>query len=92
MDFLTSNMGLLGGGGATAIILWILKKVPNEKLYDFVENVFEKIGICCTLGITRISVTKKYWNSTIEPWVIDLLDNTCAAAINGFIKGLKSDN
>ena len=37
MEFLTSNIGLLGGGGATAVVLFILKKIPNEKIYD---NVF----------------------------------------------------
>ena len=92
MDFLFSNVGLLGGGGATAVVLWALKKIPNEKIYDLVEKVFESIGRICTLNLSRWNFTKKYWNSTIEPYLIDLIDNTVGAAVNGLIKGLKSDN
>ena len=92
MDFLFSNVGLLGGSGATAVILWALKKIPNEKIYNCVEKAFESIGRICTLNLSRWSFTKKYWNNTVEPYLIDLIDNTVGAAVNGLIKGLKSDN
>jgi len=91
MEFLTNNLGLLGGGGATAVILFVLKKIPNYKIYDCVEKVFESIGRICTLNLSRWSVTKKYW-SVVEDYLIDLIDNTAGAAVNGLIKGLKSDN
>ena len=91
MDFLTNNLGLLGGGGATAVILFVLKKIPNEKIYSNVEKVFESIGRICTLNLSRWAFTKKYW-SVVEDYLIDLIDNTVGAAVNGLIKGLKSDD
>ena len=91
MDFLFSNVGLLGGSGATAVILWALKKIPNEKIYECVEKVFESIGRICTLNLSRWSFTKKYWG-VVEDYLIDLIDNTVGAAVNGLIKGLKSDD
>ena len=91
MDFLFSNVGLLGGGGATAVILWALKKIPNEKIYECVEKVFEAIGRICTLNLSRWNFTKKYWG-VVEDYLIDLIDNTVGAAVNGLIKGLKSDD
>ena len=91
MDFLFSNVGLLGGGGATAVVLWALKKIPNEKIYNCVEKVFESIGRICTLNLSRWNFTKKYWG-VVEDYLIDLIDNTAGAAVNGLIKGLKSDD
>ena len=89
--FLTGNMGLLAGGGTAGLILWVLKKVPNETIYSSVEKLFKGMGMTVTLGLGKWKLTKKYWNNTIEPWLIDLVDNTVGAAVNGFIKGLRSD-
>jgi hypothetical protein len=91
LSFLTSNVGLLAGGGTAGIMLWVLKKVPNDKIYNSVEKLFKGLGVAMTLGLGKFKLTKKYWNSTIEPWVIDLVENTIGAAVNGFVKGLRSD-
>ena len=91
LSFLTGNVGLLAGGGTAGIILWVLKKVPNDKIYNSVEKLFKGLGVAMTLGLGKFKLTKKYWNSTIEPWVIDLVENTIGAAVNGFVKGLRSD-
>ncbi len=91
LESLMSNTGMLIGGSATAIILWVLKKVPNEKICDLVEGFFYGIGKAITLGVSKWSVTKKFWNKTIEPWFIDLLDNMVGGAIRGFIRGLRVD-
>ena len=88
----TSNSGLLIGGGSAAIVLWVLKKVPNESICNVVETTFESLGKVMTLGLGRFGATKKFWNSTIEPWFIDLVDNVFGSAVRGFIKGLRSDN
>ncbi len=44
-----------------------------------------------TLGLSSWSATKGIWNKVIEPWFIDVVDNTVGACIRGFIKGLRSD-
>jgi len=91
LSFLTNNVGLLAGGGTAGIMLWVLKKVPNDKIYNSVEKLFKGLGVAMTLGLGKFKLTKKYWNSTVEPWVIDLVENTVGAAVNGFVKGLRSD-
>ena len=91
LSFLTGNVGLLAGGGTAGIILWALKKVPNDKIASKVEKVFYWMGSSMTLGLAKWSVTKKVWNSTIEPWLVDLIDNVLGSAVKGLIKGLRSD-
>ena len=86
------NLTLLLGGGSAAIALWVLKKIPNTKIYDTVRTVCYRAGTVMTLGLAKWSWSKKIWNQAVEPYFIDLLENTVGAAINGFIDGLKSDN
>tara|TARA_R100000005_G_C4980861_1_gene190652 strand:- start:406 stop:690 length:285 start_codon:yes stop_codon:yes gene_type:complete len=91
LSFLTSNVGLVVGGGTAAAVLFVLKKVPNKKIASKVEKLFYWAGSAVTLGLSKWSVTKKVWNSTIEPWFVDLVDNLVGSAIKGFINGLRSD-
>ena len=88
----TSNSGLLMGGGTAAVVLWVLKKVPNESICSVVETTFESLGKVMTLGLAKWKMTKSVWNKTIEPWFIDLVDNIFGSMIRGFIKGLRSDD
>ena len=88
MDFLGLGLGLGGSG----IALFILKKIPNEKICAFVEGSFEKLGVLLTAGLTKFKWTKNLWNKTIEPYFIDLVDNVAGGALRGLIKGLRSDN
>ena len=92
MECLTNNLTLLAGGTTGGLVLWLLKRIPNDKIYDFIEGTFYKFGVVATLGMTKWKLTKKLWNSTIEPYCVDLLDNTIGAAVKGFIEGLRSDN
>jgi len=92
MDFLTNNLALIGGGSATAIAMIILKLIPNDKICAFVETFFFGLGRTITLGLAKWSYTRKVWNATVEPYLVDLLDNTIAASLRGFIKGLRVDN
>lgn len=91
MDFLTNNLNLILGGSATTITLWILKRIPNEDLYSWVKAGCRTLGVVMTLGLAKWKVTKNVWNATIEPYFIDLLNNTVKAAVDGFIEGLRSD-
>ncbi len=88
----TNNSGLLVGGGTAGIILFVLKKVPNDQLANVVETAAETCGTVMTAGLSKWSFSKKFWNSTIEPWFIDLFDNVMGGIIRGFVKGLRSDN
>ena len=45
-----------------------------------------------TLGLGKWQFSKKVWNSQIEPWFIDIIDNVFGAMVRGFIKGLRSYN
>ena len=90
-NVVSNNTGLLAGGGTAGIILWVLKKVPNKEISNMVETFFYGCGRAMTLGLGKWSVTKKFWNSTVEPWFIDLFDNVVGGAVRGFIKGLRVD-
>ena len=88
----SGNSGMIVGGGASAVVLWVLKKVPNEHICGVIETAFESLGKVMTLGLGKWKITKSVWNSTIEPWFVDLIDNVFGSMVRGFIKGLRSDN
>ena len=92
LGFLTNNSNLFIGGGVAGLIAWVLKKVPNEQIANIVETFFYGIGKTITLGLSKWSVSKKYWNQIVEPWFVDLVDNVFGGAVRGFIKGLRIDN
>ena len=88
----SGNSGLLMGGGTAGIILFVLKKVPNDQIANMVETFEETCRKVITLGLGKWSFSKKFWNGTVEPWFIDLFDNVMGGLVRGFIKGLRSDN
>lgn len=91
--FFVSKVAVYAGGTSAAFVLaWIMKKIPNDKIKVFVGEFFYKLGVLLTLGLTKWKYTKGFWNSVIEPWFIDLLDNVIGEAVKQFIKGLRSDN
>ena len=92
MEFLTNNLNLLAGGGASALTLWALNLIPNKDIQEWVGAAGYWLGTVATLGLSKWKLTRKVWNSTIEPYVIDLLDNTVNTFIKNLIKGMKSDN
>tara|TARA_R100000808_G_scaffold19970_1_gene43261 strand:+ start:557 stop:853 length:297 start_codon:yes stop_codon:yes gene_type:complete len=92
LGVLGNNSGLLMGGGSAAIVLWVLKKIPNEHICSVIETACESVGRVMTLNLSKWSATKKVWNSTIEPYFIDLVDNVFGSIVRGFIKGLRIDN
>ena len=92
MEFITQNLGMWIGGGASAVALWVLKRIPNDDLYSWVETGAYWAGSVLTLGLGKWRLTRKIWASTIEPYFIDLVDNTAGAAVKGFIEGLRSDD
>ena len=92
MEFIMNNLTLLAGGTSAGIVLWLLKRKPNDKIYDVVENASFALGSLLTLRLSKMKWTKDLWNATIEPYFVDLIDNTVGAFVQGFINGLRSDD
>ena len=91
-SFVQGNVNMIVGGAATTGALWALKKIPNNQIKARVHDSCMALGTALTLGMTKWSLTKNLWNKTIEPYFIDLVDNVVGGAIEGFIKGLRSDD
>lgn len=91
LGFVGNNTGLIAGGGTAAIVLWVLKRVPNDYICELVESFFYGLGKAMTLGLSKWKMTKGVWNKTIEPWFVDLIDNIVGGALRGFIQGLRVD-
>ena len=92
-EFLSSQLlTYVGGAGFVTLILYILKQIPNDKIKSVVGKFFYTLGVTMTLGLSKWKYTKTIWNSTIEPWFIDLVDNLIGEAVKQFISGLRTDN
>ena len=92
MEIITNHLMGIIISGVSALALWGLKKIPNEAIYSKVESVGFWAGSALTLGLSKWKLTKDIWNKTVEPYFVDLVDNTAGAAVKGFIKGLRSDS
>ena len=88
----TNNSTLIVGGGTSALVLWALKKVPNEQIENICKTFFYGLGRTMTLGLGKWKVTKKIWNQTVEVYFIDLISNVVLGSFKGFLSGLRSDN
>ena len=88
----TNNSTLIVGGGASAIVLWALKKVPNEQIENICKTFFYGLGRTMTLGLGKWKFTKGVWGKTVEPYFIDLISNVVLCSFKGLISGLRSDN
>ena len=97
-----------------ATILFLLKQANNEKVkivvkYPFyllavgISKTFYGIGIVITKAMSSNKVTAAIWNSGVEPYLIDLIDNVVNGILdgveevfnalrNGLFEGLRSDN
>ena len=92
LSFLTGNIGLLAGVGSAGVTLTILKMVPNAKIYSWVEKSGFAVGRCLTLGLSSSkSPLKKIWNSKIEHWFVDAIENIFGALVHGILRGLRID-
>ena len=85
-------LGYVGGITATAVVAWVLKKIPNATLKAKFGAFMYGAGVACTLGLAKWKWTKKIWNKTLEPWVIDAIDNIIVTGVAKFVDGLRSDN
>lgn len=66
--------------------------LPNKEIQKMLTKAFYACGVCLTLGASKSRMVGPVWNRTIEPIVVDLLDNVTIAIKEGLIQGLRSDN
>ena len=92
MDIIGIFQGWWLGVGGSAVALWAMKKIPNDHIKMFFLEMGNKIGMAVTLGLSKWAWSSSIWNKTIEPYFVDLIENTVGAGLEGFIKGLRSDN
>jgi len=97
MEWIIAKLGIetvqYATGGVVAVaVAWVLKKIPNNVLKARFGFMMYKLGVFCTLGLGKWKITKRFWNKTIEPWVVDAVDNIVGHGIAEFIRGLRSDN
>jgi len=97
MEFILAKLGNVGvqyavGGASAVAVAWILKKIPNDTLKAKFGGVMYGLGVACTLGLAKWKFTRKLWNKTIEPWVVDAIDNIFVEGVMRFVEGLRSDN
>ncbi len=89
--FLITPAGI-GAGLGVLILGYVLKKIDNAWVYKPIYGVCYAVSVACTVGLSKWKWTKGVWNKTIEPFVIDLVDNILSAVKNGITDGLHSDN
>eukprot|EP00873_Tetraselmis_striata_P043769 jgi/Tetstr1/464033/TSEL_008838.t1 len=66
--------------------------LPNEVVRRRLTSVMYRIGVILTLGMSKHPRVGPLWNKTVEPVVVDFVDNFSYAVREGLVKGLRSDN
>ena len=97
MEWLVAKLGMstlqyAAGGIGAVVIAWVLKRIPNKTIKAKFGMMMYGIGVTCTLGMGKWKYTKRFWNKTVEPYFVDLLDNIVGHGLAEFIRGLRSDN
>ena len=97
MEWLAAKLGVevaqYAAGGAVAVgVAFALKKIPNATIKAKLGVVMYSAGVACTLGLAKFKWTKKVWNKTIEPYIVDAIDNIVSHGIQEFVRGLRADN
>lgn len=80
------------GGGIAVIVAWVLRRIPNDAIKARFGAVCYALGVTTTLGLAKWRITKKLWNRTLEPYVVDAIDNIVVTGIQRYVEGLRSDN
>jgi hypothetical protein len=79
-------------GVGALVIAYILKRVPNDKIQAAVYKTVYGLFRVVTLNLSKFKYTAPFWEKYIEPWLIDLIDNTLVTATKAAEEALRSDN
>ena len=91
-DGISSLIGIGSIGIFGMAALYILKRIPNDKIKAVVRATFYALGVASTLGLAKWKYTKRWWNKLGEPFLVDLINNTIVEAAKAYIEGMRSDN
>jgi len=115
INVVMDNPGIFGGGTVLAVLVWLLERIPNDTIKEKISGLNESaggyvgklaygVGAAVTGGLAKWRWSAKIWNSTVEAYIIDLINNVVVhglreffdeVVIHGvqrFIDGMKSDN
>lgn len=76
----------------SALLVFGITRIPNDKVRVFLRKTFYSLGVTMTLGLSKWRVTAGIWNKVCEPVFVDLLDNIVYALKEGLVKGLRTDD
>ncbi len=79
-------------GVVTVVLLYVFKAIPNDKIHLVVGKIARGLGTTISLGMNKLKYTQPFWEAIVEPYFIDLLDNTIATFAKELIAGMRSDN
>jgi hypothetical protein len=74
---------ILGGLG-------VHRAIPNDVVRAKLTVWMYRLGVALTLGMSRHPRVVPVWKKTVEPFVVDAIDNVSYAVSNGLVKGLRS--
>ena len=72
--------------------LFVLKWIPNDKIQAAIGGLGELCGRTMTLNLAKWKWSAPYWNTIVEPYIIDLVDNTVVTFITRWKQAMRSDN
>lgn len=75
----------------TAVLLAIFRWIPNDLIKDKFGWLMERFGNLTTLFMNKFKFTAPFWETVIEPFFIDLIDNVLVTGIQRYVKGLRHD-
>lgn len=73
-------------------VMGLNKVLPNEVVKKNLTAFMYRTGVVMTLGMSKHPSVGPVWNKTVEPLVVDLLDNFAYSVKEGLVKGLRSDD
>jgi len=96
IEYLTAKFGVVAlqytaVGVSGVVVAWALKRVPNKAIKAKFGAFMYGAGVATTLGLSKFKWTKGLWNKTVEPYVIDAIDNIFVTGVSKFVEGMRSD-